>query len=861
MRFFDDDGKKGWFDRGKGRPKLREELPILPLRNTVIYPGVVIPLTIGRESSLRLVDDALEKDKIIGIVGQRDPDIDDPEGNELFNIGTAAQILRIVKVSEDSRNLIAHVQGLQRLRVVRYTQRKPYLKAKVQLIEEQLEDDRELHSLFASLRESSLQIVELSPHIPQEVSSVIQQMESPGYLSDLIAAYLNISMQEKEDILETLDVKARMQRVLAFVRKELQMLELNQRIQNQVKGELDKSQREYYLRKQLKAIKKELGEEDDELEEVDELRHQIKDAEMPPEIEKEALKELNRLSRIPPQSAEYTVARTYLEWLTELPWSVTTKDNLDITWARQVLNEDHYGLEKVKKRILEYLAVCKLKADMKGPILCFVGPPGVGKTSLGKSIARAMNRKFVRIALGGVKDEAEVRGHRRTYVGALPGRIIQGLKKAKSSNPVFMLDEIDKLSNDFRGDPASALLEVLDPEQNNSFSDHYLEVPYDLSKVMFIATANLLEPIPPALRDRMEVIEIPGYTEVEKLKIARQYLVEKQQVEHGLAADHVDFTDGALRGIAQQYTREAGVRNLEREVASVCRSIAMKVAEGDDSPQHVDAEDLPEYLGPPKYFSEMADRVSEAGIATGLAWSAAGGELLFIEATQMKGKGNLILTGKLGDVMKESATAALSFIRTHAKKFQVSEDFLEGHDLHVHVPAGSIPKDGPSAGITIFSAMLSLLTRKKVRSDLAMTGETSLRGLVLPVGGIKEKILAAHRAGVKEVLIPEKNEKDLVEVPEEVRESMSIRLVHDLHQVIELAFEGEDRGESPIAATLPKKKVTKKGTKAPKEAPVSKASKTSEGQITPTAPLPSPPPDKLSNGNTKVPPPPPPKTK
>jgi ATP-dependent Lon protease len=803
VRFFDDDGKKNWFDRGRGKLKIREELPILPLRNTVIYPGVVIPLTIGRESSLRLVDDALEKDKVIGIVGQRDPDTDDPEGNELFTLGTAAQILRIMRVSDESRNLIAHVQGLQRLRIVQYTQRRPYLKANIQLIEEQVEEGNELNRLFKSLRESALQIVDLSPHIPQEVSSVIQQMESPGYLADLIAAYLNISMQEKEEILETVDVKVRMRRVLGFVRKELQMLELNQRIQNQVKGELDKSQREYYLRKQLKAIKKELGEEDDELEEVDEIRIQIKEADMPPDVEKEALKELNRLSRIPPQSAEYTVARTYLEWMLEIPWSTYTTDNLDIAWARQVLNEDHFGLEKVKKRILEYLAVCKLKADMKGPILCFAGPPGVGKTSLGKSIARAMDRKFVRVALGGVKDEAEIRGHRRTYVGALPGRIIQGMKKAKTCNPVFMLDEIDKLSNDFRGDPASALLEVLDPEQNDSFSDHYLEVPFDLSKVMFIATANMLDPIPPALRDRMEIIEIPGYTEEEKLTIARKYLVEKQHKEHGLSPGHITFTDDAIRAIARKYTKEAGVRNLEREIASVCRGIAMQLAEGDTEPKSVDVEDLMTYLGPAKYFSEMAERVNEAGIATGLAWSPAGGEILFIESTMMKGKGQLLLTGKLGDVMKESAQAALSFIRTHASQLGVAEDFLETNDIHIHVPAGSVPKDGPSAGITIFASLLSLLTGRKVRSDVAMTGETSLRGLVLPVGGIKEKILAAHRAGVKEVFLPEKNEKDLVEVPDELKNEMTFRFVHQLDDILDHAFEGEDRGEAPLTPTLP----------------------------------------------------------
>ncbi len=788
MRFFDDNGKKGWGERGKGRPKIREELPILPLRNTVIYPGVVVPLTIGRPSSLHLIEEALSKDKIIGIVGQRDPENDSPEGTDLFSMGTVAQISRVLRPTESSKNVIAHVQGIQRMRVTQYTQKHPHLTAQIQLIEERVDESPELRTLFNSLRSSALQIVELSTHIPQEVSQVIQQMESPGYLADLIAAYLNISMVEKEEILECLDLRRRVQRVLTHVRKELQMLELNQRIQEQVKDELDKNQREYYLRKQLKAIKKELGEEEEETDELEDLRERIQKAQMPPDVEKEALKELTRLNRIPPQSAEYTVSRTYIDWLLDLPWSESTEDSLDIAESRKILNEDHYNLEKVKKRILEYLAVRKLKADMKGPILCFVGPPGVGKTSLGRSIARAMGRKFIRIALGGVKDEAEIRGHRRTYVGALPGRIIQSLKKAKSHNPVFVLDEVDKLSNDLRGDPASALLEVLDPEQNNSFSDHYLEVPFDLSKVMFIATANLLDPIPAALRDRMEVIEITGYTEEDKLHIARQYLIEKQHHEHGLPDELITFEDDAVRSICRNYTREAGVRNLEREVASVCRGVAMRFAEGDEAKQNISTENLSDYLGPPKYLSDLTDRIAEPGIATGLAWTSAGGELLFIEATRMKGKGQLILTGKLGDVMKESAQATLSYIRTRAKKFGIDEDFMEGHDLHIHVPSGAVPKDGPSAGVALFTAMLSLLTGKQVRPDLAMTGEITLRGVVLPVGGIKEKILAAHRAKLKEVLIPHKNQKDLVEIPDEVKTTLTIRQIQKLDDVMEAVF-------------------------------------------------------------------------
>ena len=793
MKFFDDDGKKGWFDRGRNRTRIREELPILPLRNTVIYPGVMIPLTIGRESSLRLLGDALEGDKIIGIVGQRDPDIDDPSGAELYSMGTAAQVLRVMKISEDSRNLIAHVQGIRRLKVLRYVTRRPYLKARVELVDTINEDSIEVHSLFKSLKEQALKIVELSPHIPQEVSRVIRDMVPPGQLADLIAAYLNITMAEKEEILETTSVKVRMQKVLVFIRKELQMLQLNAHIQDQVKGELDKSQREYYLRKQLKAIKKELGDEEDDLEEIEELRMQIMDANMPKDIEKDALKELNRLARIPPHSAEYTVARTYIDWMIELPWTVTTEDCLELDIARKVLNEDHYGLEKVKKRILEYLAVRKLKADMKGPILCFVGPPGVGKTSLGRSIARAMERQFVRVALGGVKDESEIRGHRRTYVGALPGRIIKGIKKAGSCNPVFMLDEIDKLSNDSRGDPSSALLEVLDPEQNNSFSDHYLDVAFDLSKVMFIATANVLSSIPPALRDRLEIIELSGYSEEDKLYIARQFLIQRQHKEHGLEEDHIRFGSKAMQKIIRSYTREAGVRNLEREIAAICRAVAMKVAEGDLSKRTVTEEDLFELLGPEKYFSELSERLSETGVATGLAWTSAGGELLFIEATSMRGKGQLILTGQLGDVMKESAQAALSYIRSKARILGISEDFFRDADIHVHVPAGSVPKDGPSAGVAIFAALLSMITGRKVRSDLAMTGEISLRGMVLPVGGIKEKVLAAHRAGVREVAIPYRNEKDLIEISDEIKQDIQFSLLSHLDDFVELALEGEDQ--------------------------------------------------------------------
>jgi len=613
-------------------------------------------------------------------------------------------------------------------------------------------------------------------------------MENPGNLVDLIGSTINIGVAEKQEILEKIDLKERLKKVTILLNREVETLELSSRIQSHVKEGIDKTQREYYLREQLKAIQKELGETDDKMSEMEEIRKKILEARMPPDVQKIAEKELDRLSKMSNMSAEYTVSRTYLDWLTEIPWSQATEDNLNIKDASRILDEDHYDLTKVKKRILEYLAVRKLKADMKGPILCFAGPPGVGKTSLGKSIARALGRKFMRISLGGIRDEAEIRGHRRTYVGALPGRIIQGVKKAGSNNPVFMLDEVDKIGMDFRGDPSSALLEVLDPEQNFSFSDHYLEVPFDLSKVMFIATANMLDPIPPALRDRMEVLELPGYTEEEKLMIAKQFLIPKERNEHGLNEDLIEFQDDALKVVIKSYTRESGVRNLEREIATICRAVARDVAEGMTDKKVITADSIHGYLGPIKFFSEIAERVKYSGVATGLAWTPTGGDILFIESTKMRGKGNLTLTGQLGDVMKESAQAALSYIRGKAGDFNITEDFFEKNDLHVHVPQGAIPKDGPSAGVTMLVSLVSLLTDRHVRNDVAMTGEITLRGLVLPVGGIKEKVLAAKRAGIKSVILPKLNEKDLEEVPESIKENMEFKFIERMDEAVEICL-------------------------------------------------------------------------
>jgi ATP-dependent Lon protease len=680
------------------------------------------------------------------------------------------------------------VQGISRFRVKAFVQEKPYLIATVEHLKEEKAEGKEVEALMTNLVNTFGRVVELSPGMPAEIAVMAKSIQEPGTLANMVASTLNVDAQSKQAVLELDDVKKRLRAVMRMVNEQLEILELGNKIQSQVKGDMEKSQREYYLRQQLKAIKEELGETDDSNVELEEFRTKIMEGDLPEEARKEAERELDRLAKMHPSSAEYTVATTYLDWVTSLPWHQSTEDNLDIKAARAILDEDHFGLEKAKRRIVEHLAVRKLNPNTKGPILCFVGPPGTGKTSLGRSVARAMGRKFWRISLGGVRDEAEIRGHRRTYVGAMPGRIIQAIRRCESNNPVFMLDEIDKLGNDFRGDPSSALLEVLDPEQNFSFSDHYLDVPFDLSHVMFITTANVLDTIPAPLLDRMEVLEMVGYTLEEKVKIANRYLIPRQREAHGLKARQIKISTGAVKRIIAGYTREAGLRNLEREIASICRGVAAKVAQGDAEAVSVGMDEVAEYLGPIKITSEAKARTATPGVAIGLAWTPTGGEVLFIEATAMKGQKGLTLTGQLGDVMKESATAALSFIRSHAKELKIDEDFFSSHDIHIHVPAGAIPKDGPSAGVTMLTALVSLMTNRRIKKDLAMTGEITLRGQVLPVGGIKEKVLGAHRVGIKILILPAANEKDLIDVPEKVRMAIEFHFVSKMKDVLRIAL-------------------------------------------------------------------------
>ena len=788
---------------GDGGPvEIPELLSILPLRNSVLFPGSIIPIDVGRRKSVRLVEEAISKEKpIIGILTQRDARTEDPTEGDMYTVGCAARILKVIKLAKDNFSVI--LQGVARIKVQEYTQQEPFITARVQAVPDATTTDVELDALVMNLRDIFKRVVKLMPEMPKEAGALVESVTEPGPLADVVTSNIDIQVDEKQDVLETFDLKARMRTVLQFVSRQLEVLKVREKINTQVQEEMGRNQREYVLRQQLKAIKEELGELDDAGGDLEEFKEKITEAKMPADVEKVAMKQYDRLKVMQPSSAEYTVTRTYLEGLVELPWSISTEDKLDIQEARDILNADHYDLEKVKKRILEYLAVRKLKADKKGPILCLLGPPGVGKTSLGRSIAKAMGRKFVRISLGGVRDEAEIRGHRRTYVGSLPGRIIQSLKKAGTNNPIFMLDELDKLGHDFRGDPASALLEVLDPEQNNTFSDHYLEVTFDLSKVMFIATANVIDPIPAALKDRLEILEIPGYTRDEKRNIARQFLIPKQLEEHGLSKEQCEFLDGGTAEIIDSYTREAGVRNLEREAGSVCRGVAVKIAEGSTEKFTIDAKDVPEYLGPQKYQSEVAERTAEPGVATGLAWTPVGGDILFIEATRMPGKGSMVLTGQLGDVMKESAQAALSYVRANARWLGIEENFLEKHDIHVHIPAGAIPKDGPSAGVTMFTALASMLTGKPVRNDVAMTGEITLRGNVLPVGGIKEKLLAAHRAGIKRVIMPERNEKDMIDVPDQAKNEMEFFFIKKMDELLPLALtEMPEKFQKP-ASTQP----------------------------------------------------------
>ncbi|MFB3886661.1 MAG: endopeptidase La [Thermodesulfobacteriota bacterium] len=778
------------------------EIPILPLRGTVLYPDLILPIMVGRKKSVKLIDDAMDSDRIIGVITQKRSEIEDPKENDLYSVGVAALILRMIRELDGSQRVI--VQGVSRIKVKEYIQKEPYFKVRSETVEEPYVQGVEVEALMMNLKNLFQRAVELAPYLTAELGTMVSNIKSPSILADLIASNLNLSTTEKQGILETFDTRERLTKVHLILNKEVQVLELGNKIQSQVKEDMDRTQREYYLREQLKAIKKELGELDEHSTEIKDLREKIKKAKMPSEALTAAEKELDRLAKIPPASAEYTVARTYLDWLAELPWSETTEDNLNIDNGQKILDEDHYDLEKVKKRILEYLAVRKLKADMKGPILCFVGPPGVGKTSLGKSIARTMGRKFIRISLGGVRDEAEIRGHRRTYVGALPGRIIQGIKKAGSNNPIFMLDEVDKIGMDFRGDPSSALLEVLDPEQNFSFSDHYIDVPFDLSRVMFITTANVLDTIPPALRDRMETLELPGYSEDQKMMIAKEFLVPKQIKEHGLSGEFIEFEDAAIQVIISSYTREAGVRNLEREIAAICRGVAKDVARGIMEKVVIRPDILHKFLGAVKFFPEVAERTSEPGVATGLAWTPTGGDIIFVEATKMRGEKGLTLTGQLGDVMKESAQAALAYVRSKGKDLGIDEDFFAKNDIHIHVPAGAIPKDGPSAGITMFVALTSLLTNRPIRNDVAMTGEITLRGLVLPVGGIKEKVLAAMRAGIRTIILPRKNEKDLEEIPERIRNEMSFKFIQRMDEAIEFALKHtEARSEEREAVSPP----------------------------------------------------------
>ena len=779
--------------------ELPDKIPILPLRNSVLFPGSIIPIDVGRRKSVRLVEESIAQERpIIGILTQREARVDDPTPKDMYGVGCAARILKVIKLAKDNFSVI--LQGVARFEVKDFLQQEPYITSGVEFVHDPKTSDVELDALVLNLRDVAKRVIKLMPELPKEASALVDSVTDAGQLADLLTSNLDVAVDEKQKVLETYDLKARLRLVLTYLTRQLEVLQVRERINSQVQEEMGRNQREYVLRQQLKAIKEELGEMDDSSSDIEEFREKIENGNLPEEAEKMALKQYERLKMMQPASSEYTVTRTYLEWLTDLPWDISTEDIINIDDVRRILDEDHYDLDKVKKRILEYMAVRKLKADKKGPILCLVGPPGVGKTSLGRSIARAIDRKFWRVSLGGVRDEAEIRGHRRTYVGSLPGRIIQGVKKVQVNNPVFMLDEIDKLGHDFRGDPASALLEVLDPEQNNSFSDHYLEVAFDLSKVMFIATANVLDTVPPALRDRLEIIELPGYTRNEKLNIAKSFLVPRQIEEHGLTDDDIEFADDALQELIDSHTREAGVRNCEREVANICRGVAVTVAGGTaDGKAFIKKESIKDFLGAPKFVPEVAERTGESGVATGLAVTPVGGDILFVEASQMPGKGNLVMTGQLGDVMKESAQAALSFIRSRADAFDIKPDFLEGTDIHLHIPAGAIPKDGPSAGVTMFVAMVSMLLGRKVRHDVAMTGEITLRGAVLPVGGIKEKSLAAHRAGITRVVMPERNRKDVDDIPEEVRNELEIFFVKRMEDALELVLEESSASETSSA--------------------------------------------------------------
>jgi ATP-dependent Lon protease len=768
-------------------------LVILPLRNTVLFPSTVMPLAVGRAASVHIVEEAVRQQLSVGFVAQRDPKVESPQPSDLFDVGTSADILRMFALPEGQRQII--IQGRQRFEVAEYVETDPFLIARVTLVEERVPQSKAFDARILNLRQEAVKALSLLPEPMNELRATIERIDSPLTLIDMIASTLDVPLIEKQDILATLDPEVRAQRVSEKLARQIELLELSKKIGDQTKESMDRAQRQYFLREQLKAIQKELGEDEGQNAAAEEIRKRVAEAKIPPEVEKEVLREVGRLERMPEMAAEYSMLRTYLEWLVELPWSVVSEERIDLPKAREILDADHYDLEKVKKRIVEFLAVRKLRPQGKSPILCFVGPPGVGKTSLGQSIARAMNRKFVRQSLGGVHDEADVRGHRRTYVGALPGNIIQGIRKAGTRNPVFMLDEIDKLSASFHGDPSAALLEVLDPAQNSTFQDHYLAVPFDLSQVLFIATANVLDTIPGPLRDRMEILELTGYIEDDKVAIAKNYLIPRQLSENGLEPGQVSFEDNAIRQIVRAYTREAGVRQLERELGSVCRGVATRVAEGLKDKVTITEQSVRDYLGPERFFNEVALRTSMPGVATGLAWTPVGGDILFVEATKMAGEGKLQLTGQLGDVMKESAQAALSLVKSRADVFGIEPETFKKNDLHIHIPAGAIPKDGPSAGVTLFVALVSLLLGRRVSKDVAMTGEISLRGLVLPVGGIKEKVLAAKRAGISCVLLPELNRKDIEEIPPAARAGIRFEFLKNVDEALALALESDSARE------------------------------------------------------------------
>ncbi len=789
-------------------PVIPDILPLLPIRNSVIFPGTVMPLGVNREKSKRLMDAVLASEsKMLAVVTQKNPDIEEPTFDDIYRTGVACLVMKLLRMREGGQNAIIH--GLVRVRIEELVQTEPYWTARVTVLRPEVVDNNELEALIHSVRSGSQRVIELSPNIPDEAVNVLSTIEDPSALADFVAANLAESVEERQDLLETTDVLERLKKVNARLVQRIDVLEISKKIQDQARSQIEKSQREYFLQEQLKAIQKELGELDSRQAEAEELRQRAKKVKMPPEVDAEFNRQLERLERLPQASPEYSVSRDHLEWLLSLPWSSGTKDNLDINRAAEILDQDHYDLERVKKRILEFLAVRKLQPAGRGPILCLLGPPGVGKTSLGQSIARALGRKFLRMSLGGVRDEADIRGHRRTYIGAMPGRIIQDIRAAGSNNPVFMLDEVDKIGADFRGDPSSALLEVLDPEQNRNFVDHYLGVPFDLSKVLFIGTANWADPIPAPLRDRMEVIDIPGYTILEKTKIARRYLILRQVTQNGLQADQLEITDEALDDLIGNYTREAGVRNLEREIAAVCRVAAADIARNGPKTHKVTRENLADYIGPARFVPEAALRAGVPGVVTGMAYTPVGGEIIFIEATSMPGTGGLILTGQIGNVMRESAQAAFSLVRSKPKAYlgKNSKNPLRGLDVHIHVPAGAVPKDGPSAGVAMFTSLVSLLSNKAARVDVAMTGEITLRGIVLPIGGVKEKVLAAHRAGIRTIILPKQNEKDLIDIHDEVRQQITFHFVETVEEVIKIAL-----GKPPGKTAKPRVKHTATGS-------------------------------------------------